>query len=116
MSAAEAVTTVDDDQVRVTTWTFPEAGASTGTHVHEHDYVVVPVTGGTFRVTMADGSLRELRQDAGVPYRGVAGTAHEVSNGGDGPAVFVEAELKEQPTAQGAASSSNGDPSSTVRP
>lgn len=93
-SRAKPVTTIDDDQVRVTTWTFAGPGASTGQHVHEHDYVVVPVTGGTFRVTMADGSLRELSQEAGVPYRGAAGTAHEVVNGGDGPAVFVEVELK----------------------
>jgi quercetin dioxygenase-like cupin family protein len=93
MSEAESVTSIDDGRVRVTTWTFPDAGASTGQHVHEHDYVVVPVTGGTFLVTGADGKLREMDQQAGMAYRGAAGTAHEVASAGDRPAVFVEIEL-----------------------
>jgi quercetin dioxygenase-like cupin family protein len=95
MSEAESVTSIDDGRIRVTTWTFPDVGASTGPHVHEHDYVVVPVTGGTFVVTGADGAVRELSQYAGLPYQGAAGTAHEVVNGGDGTAVFVEVELIE---------------------
>jgi quercetin dioxygenase-like cupin family protein len=94
MSDATSMTRVDDEQIRVTTWTFGEVGASTGPHVHEYDYVVVPVTGGTFNVTDSDGATKELTQHAGVPYRGTAGTAHDVVNGVDGPAVFVEIELK----------------------
>jgi hypothetical protein len=39
---------VDDDRVRITTWTFGTAGDTTGPHVHERGYIVVPVTGGTF--------------------------------------------------------------------
>jgi quercetin dioxygenase-like cupin family protein len=93
MSEAESVTSIDDERIRVTTWTFPDAGASTGPHVHEHDYVVVPVTGGTFVVTGADGAVRELTQHSGIPYRGTAGTAHEVVNRGGPRAVFVEIEL-----------------------
>lgn len=94
MSDAEPLTTIDDQRIRVTTWTFREAGASTGPHVHAHDYVVVPVTGGSFSVTGSDGALREMTQHAGMPYRGTAGTAHDVvANGADGPAVFVEIEL-----------------------
>jgi hypothetical protein len=92
--SAESSTTIDDAQVRVTTWTFAGAGASTGPHVHEYDYIVVPVTGGTFVVTGSDGAVRELTQRAGQPYRGSAGTAHEVVNGAAQPAVFVEIELK----------------------
>jgi quercetin dioxygenase-like cupin family protein len=94
MSDAESATSIDDEQVRVTTWTFGEAGASTGPHVHEYDYVVVPVTGGTFVVTDSDGAVHEMIQRAGTPYRGTAGTAHDVANGMDRPAVFVEIELK----------------------
>lgn len=93
MSRAEPVVTIDDERVRVTTWTFRHQGASTGPHVHEHDYVVVPVTGGTFLVTGADGVVREMTQHPGLPYRGLAGTAHEVTHGADGLAVFVEIEL-----------------------
>jgi hypothetical protein len=47
MSTARAMTVIDDQQVRVTTWTFDGAGDATGPHVHEYDYIVVPVTGGS---------------------------------------------------------------------
>jgi hypothetical protein len=94
MSAAEPRVVIDDERVRVTAWTFSGAGASTGPHVHGHDYVVVPVTGGSFVVTDADGAVREMVQQAGVPYLGTAGTAHDVANGSDRAAVFVEVELK----------------------
>lgn len=93
MNEAEPITTIDDERIRVTTWTFREAGASTGPHVHEYEYVVVPVTGGSFIVTGSDGALHELTQHAGMPYRGTAGTAHDVASSDDGPAVFVEIEL-----------------------
>lgn len=94
MSSAEPVTVVDDARMRVTRWTFVDVGDSTGPHVHEYDYVVVPVTGGTFRVTTSDGALHEMTQQAGLPYEGTAGTAHDVTNVGVGLAVFVEIELK----------------------
>ena len=94
MTAARGIVSVDNDQVRVTTWTFEAAGAATGQHRHEFDYVVVPVTGGTFTVTDLDGSVREMKQVAGSPYLGAAGTAHDVVNGTDQEAIFVEIELK----------------------
>ena len=67
MSEAKPMVTIDDHQVRVTTWTFDEAGDATGPHVHEFDYIVVPVTGGTFTVTDSDGARREMTQQAGAP-------------------------------------------------
>ncbi|MDQ5833385.1 MAG: cupin [Actinomycetota bacterium] len=85
---------MDNEKVRVTTWTFEAAGDATGQHRHEFDYVVVPVTGGTFTVTDVDGSVREMSQVAGSPYLGAAGTDHDVVNATDGQAVFVEIELK----------------------
>ena len=86
-------TTSDDDRVRVNVLTF-EDGDETGDHVHEFDYVVVPITGGTFLVLEADGSTRELAQEAGVPYLGRAGTEHNVVNRSGRVAIFVEVELK----------------------
>jgi quercetin dioxygenase-like cupin family protein len=94
MSDAKSTTTIDDERTRVTTWTFGAAGVSTGPHVHDYDYIVVPVTGGTFTVTDAEGAIHEMTQHAGAPYRGTAGTAHNVANGTDLPTVFVEIELK----------------------
>ncbi len=90
---ARSTRTVDDDRVRVTTLTF-EDGDETGDHRHEYDYLVVPVTGGTFTVIERDGSTRELAQEAGVPYLGKAGTEHNVVNASGRVAMFVEIELK----------------------
>ena len=94
MTAARSLVSEDNDEVRVTTWTFEAAGAATGPHRHEFDYVVVPITGGTFEVVDLDGSSRQMEQLAGSPYLGKAGTEHDVVNAGDGDAVFVEIELK----------------------
>ncbi|MGA1836315.1 cupin [Herbiconiux sp. 11R-BC] len=97
MAEARGETTIDDERVRVTTWSFEKAGDTTGPHVHEFDYVLVPVTGGTLTaVSTADGSTRTLTQVAGSPYTGVAGLAHTVTADADG-IVFVEVELKPQP-------------------
>jgi quercetin dioxygenase-like cupin family protein len=94
MVTARATIVIDDPHIRVTTWTFAEAGHATGPHVHEYDYIVVPVTGGTFTITDADGITREMTQGAGSPYRGDAGTDHNVISSTDASVVFVEVELK----------------------
>jgi beta-alanine degradation protein BauB len=93
MPIARSTRTVDDDRVRVTTLVFGD-GDETGDHRHEYDYVVVPLTGGTFTVIERDGSTRELAQEAGVPYLGQAGTEHNVVNASGRAATFVEIELK----------------------
>jgi len=47
---------LDDGVVRVTKWTFPP-GSETGDHVHEFDYVVVPITNGSLTIESADGTV-----------------------------------------------------------
>jgi beta-alanine degradation protein BauB len=94
MGVARHVVNADNDEVRVTTWTFGAAGAATGQHRHEFDYVVVSITGGRFEVVDIDGSVREMNQVAGSPYLGAAGTAHDVVSAAAQEAVFVEIELK----------------------
>jgi beta-alanine degradation protein BauB len=93
MAIARSQRITDDDRVRMTTLTFAD-GDETGDHRHEYDYIVVPVTGGTFLVTDRDGTTRELVQTAGAPYLGRAGTDHNVVNRSGREAVFVEIELK----------------------
>ncbi len=93
MTATPTVT-LDDGKVRVTTWTFGADGDATGVHRHEYDYIVVPITGGTFVVTGIDGSERTMTQVAGTAYAGRCGTEHDVTNVSGGEAVFVEVELK----------------------
>jgi len=92
MGTARSATGIDNERLRITTWTFGAEGANTGHHVHEYDYVVVPVTGATFTIVAPDGATHEMTQEAGVPYLGTAGAAHDVV--ARAPAVFVEIELK----------------------
>jgi beta-alanine degradation protein BauB len=94
MSAAQATTVVDDER-------GPHYDLNVRRRSRQHrmarprdDYIVVPVTGGTFAVTAADGGTRELTQHAGSPYLGSAGTEHDVANVGETSAAFVEIELK----------------------
>jgi hypothetical protein len=94
MGAATSRVTLDDGKVRVTTWTFGADGDATGVHRHEFDYIVVPITGGTFVVTAIDGSERTMTQIAGAAYAGLRGTEHDVTNASGGEVVFVEIELK----------------------
>jgi beta-alanine degradation protein BauB len=94
MTQAQARTDEDNDQVRITTWTFAGSGAATGEHRHDLDYVVVPVTGGTFAVINADGTQLPMNQVAGSAYFRVAGATHDVVSTSEREAVFVEIELK----------------------
>ena len=50
---------VDNKKVKVTEWFF-EIGDSTGQHIHEHDYVVVP---------MLDGELKIIDRDKKISGR-----------------------------------------------
>lgn len=84
----------DNERVRITTWSFAADGDATGHHVHELDYVVVPLTGGTFAVVGADGSRATMEQVAGTPYFRPAGAAHDVVNVSGHAVAFVEIELK----------------------
>jgi quercetin dioxygenase-like cupin family protein len=92
MMAAIPTVMVDDGRIRVTRWQF-DPGASTGMHTHEFDYVVVPVTGGEFTVTVPDGSTSTMIQKPGDVYARPVGVQHNVTNAGRAAASFVEIEL-----------------------
>ena len=92
MEQAESAVLIDNERVRVTIWKVAP-GQATGVHRHEFDYVVVPVSGGTFTVMAADGTT-DLHQEAGQAYARHAGVEHDVANIGPQQAVFVEVELK----------------------
>jgi quercetin dioxygenase-like cupin family protein len=89
---ATSETTIDNDVVRVTTWTIAP-GASTGQHRHELDYVVVPVEGGELVMSSADEVVRTA-MEPGTAYFRAAGVEHEVSNDGEATVVFVEVEAR----------------------
>ncbi|WP_156891588.1 cupin [Agromyces subbeticus] len=90
---AQATIALDDSHSRITRWVFTEPGERTGPHTHEFEYVVVPITGGALSVVDTQGTTTELVQTAGVPYRGRAGTSHDVVNASGGRLVFIEVEL-----------------------
>jgi len=80
--------------VRATEWRLPP-GAATGRHRHEHDYVVVPLTGGKLRLVGDEpGEPVTAEIKAGHPYFRCAGVEHDVINAGDAEVVFTEFELK----------------------
>ncbi len=84
----------ETDRVRVTRWTLPP-GASTGRHVHDHDYVVVPLAAGRMTVIDADGQSTEHELAPGASYVRTAGATHDVRNLDPALVDFVEVELLE---------------------
>lgn len=89
---ATATVQLDNDRMRVTEWRFGP-GEETGFHVHPLDYVVVPLTTGTLRLELTDGT-RDNELTAGVSYTREAGSAHNVVNVNGFEFVFIEIELK----------------------
>jgi quercetin dioxygenase-like cupin family protein len=83
---------VQNDRVIVTEWRFPP-GAETGDHVHQHDYVVVPLTDGTLRLVEPEG-VRDVALKKGASYARPAGVAHNVININEYEFAFVEVELR----------------------
>ena len=95
MPAPQAVATVqiDDERVRVTQWTFAP-GAETGVHIHEMDYVVVPLKDGQLKIVSHDGEENIAEMSHGVSYSREAGGHHNVINANDYEFSFVEIEIK----------------------
>lgn len=83
-----------NDRVKVTEWRFAP-GAESGHHVHEHDYVVVPLTSGALRLEESAGT-RTAELQVGVAYAREKGVAHNVTNANDYEFRFLEVELLEE--------------------
>ena len=84
---------LDEPRVRVTEWRFAP-GAETGRHVHEMDYVVVPLTSGALTIEWPDGSVTRPQLTAGASYARPAGVDHNVINDNPFDFAFIEIELK----------------------
>jgi len=89
---ATATVQIDNPRVRVTEWRFA-AGAATGHHRHELDYVVVPLSTGRLTIVTAGGET-SAELVAGQAYFRQAGAEHDVRNANPFEFVFVEIELK----------------------
>lgn len=82
---------VDNGIFRVTKWTI-EPNDAIPMHVHEFEYVVVPLVNDSMHVLNSDGSeiLAEIR--IGQSYTRPAGAEHTVANRGGNTIEFVEIE------------------------
>jgi beta-alanine degradation protein BauB len=89
MLSAKSDVQVDTSEVRVTEWRLAP-GSATGHHIHEMDYVIVPVTAG--EMTIVAPSKAQL--SAGKSYFRKAGVEHDVLNETASEIVFLEVELK----------------------
>lgn len=83
---------LDNEHFRVTQWTIMPGG-TIPMHVHEHEYVVIPLVTASMHVKNADGTSFEAALETGVSYSRPAGSEHEISNtASTEPIVFVEVE------------------------
>ena len=84
---------IDNKRTRVTRWSF-EVGEDTGQHIHEFDYVVVPMEDGQLKIVDQDGTVLISDLIKGKSYYRNKGVNHNVSNHNDFPFSFVEIEFK----------------------
>jgi quercetin dioxygenase-like cupin family protein len=88
----ESILKAETDRVSVTEWRLPP-GDETGLHIHQHDYVVVPLTGGELTVVDVDGNISKLVTGIGDAYARQEGVEHNVRNLSDKEIRFTEVEL-----------------------
>ena len=84
---------IDNDKTRVTRWLF-EPGEDTGEHIHEYDYVVVPMKDGKLKIVNHDGQETISKLTKGGSYFREKGVNHNVLNNNDFIYKFIEIEFK----------------------
>lgn len=84
----------DSDGHRITRFDFA-AGAETGWHVHEFDYVIVALSDCRMTLEQSGGKTDTVTLPAGRSYHRPAGVTHNVVNGGTAPMAFVEIEFRQ---------------------
>lgn len=91
-TGSHAEVQLKNEHFKVTRWTI-EPGGHIPMHVHEYEYVVVPMVNDTMHVVMADGSEIVAELVAGQSYTRPAGSEHQVENRTSASdVVFVEVE------------------------
>ena len=84
---------IDNSRVRVTKWIL-DPGNETGEHIHEYDYVVVPMKDGILKIINEDGSVTLSELKKGVSYFREKGVNHNVINENKFCYSFIEIEIK----------------------
>ena len=90
---AESKMMIDNKRTRVTRWSF-KPGEETGQHIHEYDYVVVPMKDGELKIVNLDGSISISKLTKGISYFKQKGVKHNVINHNDFSYSFIEVEIK----------------------
>ena len=90
---ARANLMIDNDRTRVPEWFF-EIDDESGQHVHEYDYVVVPMLDGELKIINEDGSTSISKLIKGKSFFRNRGVNHNVINNNKFPYSFVEIEIK----------------------
>ena len=90
---AQPLVQIDNERTKVTEWRFAP-GTATGHHIHQYDYVIVPLTSGRLKQILPDGAEVTSELEAGRCYFRKAGVEHDVVNANDHEFAFVEIELK----------------------
>jgi beta-alanine degradation protein BauB len=67
MLSAKSDVQVDTPEVRVTEWRLAP-GSATGHHIHEMDYVIVPVTTGEMTIVAPGGERSKAQLSIGKSY------------------------------------------------
>ena len=89
---ANANVLIDNDKVKVTEWSF-EVGDSTGHHIHEYNYIVVPMLDGELRIVDKNNNEKISKLTKGGAYYRNKGVEHNVLNNNNIPYSFIEIEL-----------------------
>jgi len=84
---------IDNKVTRVTKWSFLP-GEDTGQHIHEYDYVVVPMTDGNLKIIDNYGNETISKLSEGISYFREKGINHNVININNFSYSFIEIEFK----------------------
>lgn len=90
---ARSLVQIDNERVIVTEWCLPPGG-HTGTHAHQRDYLIVPVTSGELEITVGT-SVSRASMAKGATYIRTRGIEHDVTNVNEFDFIFVEIEFKD---------------------
>ena len=90
---AQPTVQIDNEFVKVTEWFFPPK-SETGKHIHQMDYVVVPMTTGELTIVDSKGNISKASLISGKSYSRKVGVNHNVINNNDFDFTFIEVELK----------------------
>ena len=83
---------IENDKVKVTEWLF-DVGDSTGHHVHENNYIVVPMLDGELKILDKNNNETISKMNKGGAYYREKGVKHNLLNNNNIPYSFIEIEL-----------------------